>query len=108
MSATAKDQIGYTSITGVLGATVKIALPQQGMFLVIGSGVSPGPLVKNQGGKVVLPLGGFKLLATLPFVGYLALRSNRSIRAIGPITVDTNRLSKIVELLANTKKTSPG
>ena len=87
MSTTAKDNIGCSSIAGVMGATVKIALPQQGMFLVIGNGVSPEPMVKDQGGKVVLPLAGFKLLATLPFAGYLALRSNRSIKAIGPVTV---------------------
>lgn len=108
MPTTVNENIGCSTIAGVLGATVKIALPQQGMYLVIGSGESPEPMVKDNGGKVVLPLAGFKLLATLPFAGYLALRSNRNIKAIGPVTVDTSRLSKIVELLAKTRNTSPG
>ncbi|MBF8265665.1 MAG: hypothetical protein HW384_1529 [Dehalococcoidia bacterium] len=107
MSTTANENIGCSSMAGVLGATVKIAHPQQGMFLVIGNGVSPETMVKDQGGKVVLPLSGFKLLAVLPFAGYIALRSNRSIQAIGPVTVDTSRLSKLVELLAKTRATSP-
>ncbi|MDO8637578.1 MAG: hypothetical protein Q7R34_15325 [Dehalococcoidia bacterium] len=108
MSTTVNENIGGSSMAGVLGATVKIALPNQGMFLVIGNGVSPETMVKDQGGKVVLPMAGFKLLATLPFAGYLALRSNRNIQAIGPVTVDTSRLSKLVELLAKTSNTSPG
>lgn len=102
---TVNEEIGCSSMAHALGATIKVALPQQGMYLVVGNNVSPEPLVKSQGGEAVLRLAGFRLLITLPFAGYLALRANRNIKTIGPVTVDTRRLSAIVELLARTRNT---
>jgi hypothetical protein len=40
------------------------------------------------------------MLATLPFTGYLSLKSSREISHIGPVTVDVNRLNKVAEMLS--------
>jgi len=103
---TENTSIGTSPIASALGAEVSVASPGPGMYLVSGRGVSPEAMVKSMNGEVVLRLSSQKLLATLPFTGYLRLRGNRDIASIGPVTVDINRLSEVAEILVKT--TNPG
>ena len=98
--------IGISPIASALGAKVSVASPGRGMYLVSGRGVSPEAMVRSMNGEVVLRLSSRKLLATLPFTGYLRLHGNRDIASIGPVTVDINRLSEVAETLVKT--TNPG
>ena len=96
----AVNEVVVTSdMAAAMGATVRLAGPALGMYLVFGSGQSPESLVRTAGGKVVLRLNGFKMLVTLPFAGYLLLRNNRNIANIGPVTVDLKRLARVAEMM---------
>lgn len=88
-----------------MGARINVTGPGRGMYLVIGPISSLESLVRTAGGEVVLRLNGGKMLATLPFAGYLSLRGNHQISRIGPVTVDVKRLAKLAEMLgkANVK-----
>jgi hypothetical protein len=95
------NEISVTSrMASAMGARISITGPGQSMYLVIGNKISMGPLVKSAGGEVVLSFNGAKMLVTLPFTGYLALKGNREISHIGPVTVDLKRLTRISETLA--------
>ena len=48
----------------------------------------------------MLALNGQKLLATLPFTGYLTLQGDPRIRHIGPVTIDLKRLTQVAGMLA--------
>ena len=89
-------------IASTVGAMVSVTDPGRGMYLIIGRSMSLESLVKTTGGEVVLRLNGRKMLATLPFAGYLSLRDNCQISCIGPVTVDIKRLTKVAEMLAKT------
>ena len=94
-----------SSMASAMGAKISLTGPARGMYLIIGSGILPESLVKAAGGEVAFRFNGRKMLATLPFTGYLSLRSNREISHIGPVTVDINRLTKVAEMLSKTMKT---
>ena len=102
------DVVVKSSITAAMGAKVSITGPRQGMYLVIGRSMALESLVKITGGEVVLRLNGRKMLVTLPFAGYLSLRSNYQISHIGPVAVDIKRLANLAEMLAKTSSPKPG
>lgn len=89
-----------SSIASVMGAKVSVAGPGRAMYLIIGGGPSAEALVRAAGGEVVIRLNGVKMMATLPFPGYLSLRSSRQIAHIGPVSVDLKRLAQVSELLS--------
>jgi hypothetical protein len=91
-----------------MGASIKVTAPGRGMYLISGAGASLELVAKQVGCHVVLRLGAGKILATLPFAGYLALRNSRLITHIGPVSVDMQRLSRIVELIANSNGSKNG
>lgn len=93
-----------SAIASAMGARISVTGPARGVYLVIGRGTSPGSLIKTAGGEVVLRLNGGKMLATLPFAGYLSLRGNCEISHIGPVTVDIKRLAKLAEMLAKSRQ----
>ena len=98
-----------SSMASAMGARITITGPSRGMYLVIGYGAPLDSLVKSAGGEVALRFNGQKMLITLPFPGYLSLRSNRAISHIGPITVDVKRLTNVAEMLSkNVKKPNGG
>lgn len=97
----ASDEVAIKSpIASAMGAKISVTGPARSLYLAIGRGASLESLVKTAGGEVVLRLNGGKMLATLPFGGYLSLRSNYEIAHIGPVTVDIKRLTKLAEMLA--------
>ena len=87
-------------IAVAMGAKITVTGPGSGMYLINGRGVSLESLVKMAGGEVVLRLNGGKMLATLPFTGYLALRGDYQVSHIGPVSVDVKRLAKLAQVLA--------
>lgn len=87
-------------IASAMGAKVSITGPGRGMYLVISRSGSPESLVRAAQGQIVLRLNGRKLLATLPFAGYLALRAHGEISHIGPVTIDVQRFQQVAEMLA--------
>jgi hypothetical protein len=97
-----------SSIASAMGARISVTGPGRGVYLVIGRTTLLESLVRTAGGEVVLRLNGLKILVTLPFAGYLALRGNCQISHIGPVTVDIKRLAKLSEMLAKTKLPGPG
>ena len=96
-----------SSMASAMGARINVTGPARGMYLVIGRDISLESLVRTVGGKVVLRLNDGKMLVTLPFAGYISLRGNDQISHIGPVTVDTKRLAKITEMLANARSPRP-
>jgi hypothetical protein len=89
-----------TPVTEAMGARISLAGPPRGMYLVIGRETLPLASIQATGGQVVLVLNGRKLLASLPFPGYLALRGDPYIAHIGPVTIDLKRLTQVAGMLA--------
>lgn len=89
-----------SSMASAMGASIKITGPAKGMYLIIGCGSPMDSFVKAVGGEIALRFNGRKMLATLPFSGYLSLKTNHEISHIGPVTVDVNRLNKVAEMLS--------
>jgi hypothetical protein len=105
---TANEVIVKSPIASAMGATVSVTGPGRSMYLVIGRSVPLDPIVKTAGGKVVIRFNGQKMLVTLPFSGYLSLRSSHQISQIGPVTVDTKKLARVAEMLAPKSGPGPG
>jgi len=87
-------------IAAAMGAKIELAGPARGMYLIIGTDLLPDKTVDTAGGEIVLRLKGNKILATLPFAGYLYLRDDDRISHIGPVSVDIKRLTSVAEMLA--------
>lgn len=88
--------------SSAMGATINVHGPERSMYLVIGRDSRLVSLVRSCGGEIVYQISNNKMLATLSFTGYLALRNNTQVSHIGPVTVDQNRLTKVINQLANT------
>jgi hypothetical protein len=95
------ESAANSPMAAAMGASIKITGPGLGMYFISGASASIESMIKKAGGQVILRLGAGKMLATLSFVGHLALRNSSSIAHIGPVSVDRQRLSKVVELIAN-------
>lgn len=95
-----------SSMATAMGARIRIVGPGRSMYMVIGNSTPPDQLVKTHGGEIAMRFNGGKMLVTLPFEGYLALKSNRSILHIGPVTVDVKRLARFSQMLARTVTTN--
>jgi len=87
-------------IASAMGAKISISGPGRCMYLIIGNGTSFEPIVRSAGGEIALRLNGRKILASLPFSGYLSLKGNRQISHIGPVSVDLNRLAAVSKMLS--------
>lgn len=92
-----------TSFASTMGAKISISGPPRGMYLIIGAETLPDGLAEQSGGKTVLRLNGRKLLAVLPFEGYLSLKQDRRTAHIGPVTVDMKRLTTIAGMLGSSR-----
>ena len=99
------EAAGKTSMASAMGASVNISGPENGTYLVMGESSSLESIVISAGGQVVLRLNGRKILAVLPFTGYSALRGNRYISHIGPVTIDIERLNNLTKTLLENKNT---
>jgi hypothetical protein len=84
---------GGSNMANAFGANIKISIPGQGMYLVVGRDQSPVALVRQSAGKVILQFSDRKLLALLPTTAYLAFRGRPEITFIGPVTIDQERFA---------------
>jgi hypothetical protein len=97
---TINEVVIKSPIASAMGARISVTGPVRGMYLVVGKSGSIDSLIKTVEGEVALRLNGGKMLVTLPFGGYLSLRSNSQVSYIGPVTVDVKRLARVTEMLA--------
>lgn len=89
------------------GAKVSIDLPGRGMFLL--EAVEPDCLnflVRSVGGQMVARLDAGKALVVMGVTSYMGLRGSRSVRFIGPVNVDQQRLAAVLGAL-NVSPTAP-
>ena len=91
-------------VVDAMGARISLSGPGRSMYLIICHGSLLVSLVKAYYGEIVLALNGSKMLATLPFTGYLGLRNDSRIAHIGPVNIDLQRLTKVARMLVNTEK----
>ena len=94
-------------ISAAMGAKLSVTGPARGMYLIVGSGRGPESLVKAAAGDVVLRLNGWKMLAVLPFAGYLGLRGDHRISHIGPVSIDLKRLATLADILGRADRPTP-
>ncbi|NLE09548.1 MAG: hypothetical protein GX631_09885 [Dehalococcoidales bacterium] len=97
-----KSQENNIRREGIMGATISIAGPEEGMYLIIAVSESPVMPVQQNGGKIVMKLSSRSVLATLPFSGYLRLQKHPDIRKIGPVTVNVEKFNQAIEMLTKT------
>ena len=90
---------GNSDIAHAFGAKVGLTLNTQGLYLVTGRAQSPATLVRNNGGQVVLEMGGVSVLATLPMTGYFAFQRHPDIGFIGPVSLDQEQFEQFVQLI---------
>jgi hypothetical protein len=89
------------SIADVFGAKIKITMPDQALYLVIGHGDTPAPLILARNGQIIFRVPQRPaLLALLPIPAYFELKQHRSIAHIGAISVDSERFNHFLEMLS--------
>jgi hypothetical protein len=99
MSLTSTD-IGQSDMSAAMGAKLRVVGPSQGLYLVIARTAQLEAMIPKAGGKIAMRLTNGKLLAVLPFEGYLALKSDSRIVRIGPVNLDMQRLTAMTKNLA--------
>ncbi|QBG46689.1 hypothetical protein EGM51_04480 [Verrucomicrobia bacterium S94] len=102
-----RGSVGHSKFSDAMGAEISMAGPASGMYLMIGKNILPKGLPEKIGGKTVMQLSSNKLLALLPFETYLALKNDIGISHIGPVNVDTERLSRMAQMLTTGGRTAP-
>jgi hypothetical protein len=76
------------------GATIRLASPGDGLYLVIGRDESLSTKIRSVGGKLFLRLSPKKLLVHLPSEQFLALQHHPSILLIGRVEIDLKRFAR--------------
>ncbi|MCU0857433.1 MAG: hypothetical protein MUC65_03400 [Pontiellaceae bacterium] len=89
-------------MSGAMGAKLNVTGPSQGLYLVIAKTSRPDEIISRAGGKIAMRFTGEKLLAVLPFNGFMTLRADSRISKIGPVNLDTQRLKTLTNSLAKT------
>ncbi|WP_372796855.1 hypothetical protein [Pontiella sp.] len=78
-----------------MGAKITVAGPSKGLYLVIGRAGMIERLVSSAGGSIAMRFAGGKILAALPFEGFMSLKANPDITRIGPVSLDMKRLENL-------------
>lgn len=87
-------------IAQAFGAKVRVTMPDQGLYIVVGHSMLPSTAVQQAGGRVMFVVpNSTRLFAVMPATAFLALRSHPDIALVGPVTVDTQRFNQFVDLL---------
>jgi hypothetical protein len=80
-------------------ARIRVSAPDQGLYLVAGRAGSPLALVQQLGGQPVFQIPrSFKLLALLSGAAFLTLRSHAEIELVGPVSIDSARFNRFLQL----------
>jgi hypothetical protein len=92
-------QIGDSPTAKAFGAQIQAALPERGLYLVIGHDASVTGLVQGTGGQVIVTFPNtFKLLAILPISTFFTLRQHRLIVMVGPVSIDPQRFARFAAI----------
>ena len=93
--------MGHPTVAEVFDAQVSLTAANRGLFLVVGRRGSPDALVRGTNGQIVYRLPTDRaLLATMPIESFMALRGNREIAHIGPVTIDGERFKQFLARVA--------
>ena len=85
------------SMAARFGATVSLALPGKGLFLLaVRHENEMAALVRQAGGHVVSQLTPKRALVVMGLPSYLQLKGSLGIDFIGPVNVDQERFAKVM------------
>ena len=85
------------SIAERFGATVSLALPGKGLFLlVVRQANEMAALVRQAQGQLVSQLTTHRALVLMPLPSYLQLKGSASLDFIGPVNIDQERFAKVM------------
>lgn len=85
------------SLAERFGASVSLALPGRGLFLVVARRESELPLLMRKAqAQLVAQLTPLRALALMSLSAYLQLRGSREVAFIGPVNVDQERFAKVL------------
>lgn len=85
------------SLAERFGASVSLALPGRGLFLVVARRESELPLLMRKAqAQPVAQLTPLRALALMSLSAYLQLRGSREVAFIGPVNVDQERFAKVL------------
>lgn len=88
-----------SAMANAFGAEVRVTPPETALFLVEGRKEPPTGLVSRSSGRIVLAIpGGNRVLALLSGIDYLVLLKHPEIRHIGPVSVDSDRFRRFLEM----------
>lgn len=108
ISSKQRTSVGESDMSRRFGATIRMDMVSQGLYLVIGRKNLPADLLRRQHVQVLLKLTGDKLLALLPMSSYLVLRNHPDIKFIGPVDLDKNRFNHFLGLISSNPNGAPG
>jgi hypothetical protein len=91
--------VGASDISRNFGATIRVNMASQGLYLVIGRTNLPVDLLRTQRVQVLLKLTGNKLLALMPIASFHGLRSHPDIEFVGPVVLDMQRFNHFLGLI---------
>lgn len=101
------NRFGESTTARSFGASVRVTMPGQGLYLVIGRYHSLSGLVHGVGGQVVLQISARKLLAILPVTAYFAFQRHPDIAFAGPVALDQDRLAPFAALFGHNPSPNP-
>ena len=85
------------SLAERFGASVSVALPGRGLFLVVVHREPEMPLLLRRAqAQMVAQLTPLRALALMSLSAYLQLRGSRDVAFIGPVNVDQERFAKVM------------
>ncbi len=89
-------------------ARIRVSAPDQGLYLVAGRAGSPLALVQQLGGQTIYQIpGSLKLLALLSGTAFLTLRSHAEIELVGPVSIDSARFNRFLQLVGIEQQEAP-
>lgn len=85
------------SLAERFGASVSVALPGRGLFLVVAHREADLPLLLRRAqAQMVSQLTPLRALALMSLSAYLQLKNTRDLAFIGPVSVDQERFAKVM------------
>lgn len=85
------------SLAERFGASVSVALPGRGLFLVVARRESDLPLLLRRAqAQMVAQLTPLRALALMSLSTYLQLKNTRDLAFIGPVSIDQERFAKVM------------
>ena len=91
---------GMSATAEAFGAQVAVPAEGRSLFYVVGRAGPPDLAVPAAGGSVVTRLPDpRRVLAVAPIASHASLRNDPSVELAGPVNIDSERLTRFVELV---------